>query len=162
MANAEEDFSFPATTTHPPPCFIESPPLWRPVTRLGNSGSFKDEEVEDKEKFNLCSSQEFKASNFYQRKSSCYDENYEDEKMDILWEDWNEEVSRTCGKTAEESDNSSPRRQVQICCVKALKLSKANGHMLSGKKASILVFISVLKKGFAMHHSRRSIKKHAW
>lgn len=88
--------------------------------------------------------------------------------MDLLWEDLNDDqLSRNRGKAAEEdSDISSPRRdeQVQIKCVKTLKLSKAkvNGHIISGKKTSILVFIKVLKKVFLMHNSQRAIKKSSW
>lgn len=92
--------------------------------------------------------------------------------MDFLWEDLNDKFSRNCGKNhavAEEdlSDNSSsPRRDddhVQVCCVKTLKLSKANGETISWKKASILVLIRfLLKKSFAMHDSGGSIKKLEW
>ncbi|KAG8378399.1 hypothetical protein BUALT_Bualt08G0133400 [Buddleja alternifolia] len=146
MATSEEDFSFPATTTDSPPCFIESPPLWRPSTSPTASHekpeNYKGKEVEDGEKFDSCFS---------------HDDD-EDEKMDLLWENLNDECSR---KVAENSDNSSPGREVQMKCGKALKLSKANGNMLSGKKPSILVFIKVLKKVFFMSNSRRPIKKRA-
>lgn len=87
--------------------------------------------------------------------------------MDILWEDLNEKFSRSCGKKiAEESDRSSPGRDddhVHVCCVKTLKLSKANGQPISWRKASILVLIRFLfKKSFAMHDSGGSIKKIEW
>ncbi|KAI3464404.1 hypothetical protein Pfo_021067 [Paulownia fortunei] len=165
MATAEEDFSFPATTSDSPPRFIESPPLWRhspsPTSRQEKPEKFKGKEVEDEEKFNLWSFKEFRASSINKRNSTSHDEE-EEEKMDMLWENLNDEFSRSCGKMAQNSDISSPGREVQISCAKALKLSKANGHMLSGKKPIILVFIKVLKKVFLTQNSHRTIKKRAW
>lgn len=169
MATAEEDFSFPATTTDSPPRFIDSPPLWRcspspapsPTAGHEKREKLKGKEVDDEEKFNLWSFQKFRARSIDKKNSNSHDED-EEEKMDMLWEDLNDEFSRSCGKMAQNSDTSSPGREVQINCVKALKLSKANGHMLSGKKPSILVFIKVLKKVFLMHNSHRTIKKRSW
>lgn len=88
------------------------------------------------------------------------DDDEDDEKMDLLWEDLDEKFSRNYEKIVEEqSDNSSPGRNVKICCVKRLKLSKQNGL-----KASILELIRFLmKKGFSMHNSAgNSIKKIEW
>ncbi|KAL7118141.1 hypothetical protein ACP275_03G116700 [Erythranthe tilingii] len=141
---AEEDFSFQITATGSPPEFIESPPLWRcfststtiasPQENLENS---KGKEVQNEEE--------------------------DEDKMDMLWEDLNDEFSRIgCGSKAQiRSDVSSPGREVKISCVKALKLSKANRNMFDGKKPSILVFIKVLKKVFVVQNSHRTIKKHA-
>ncbi|KAL3830275.1 hypothetical protein ACJIZ3_019077 [Penstemon smallii] len=84
-------------------------------------------------------------------------------KMDMLWEDLNEELSKSLEKIPRNSDISSTGKEVHMSCVnvKALKLLKANGHMMgSGKKPSILVFVNVLKKAFVVHNSRcSSIKK---
>ncbi|KAL2231906.1 uncharacterized protein LOC105177640 [Sesamum indicum] len=151
MATAEEDFSFPATTTDSPPRFIESPPLWRhspsPTSHHQKPEKSRDKRVEDEEKFS------FQPSLLHED---------EEEKMDMLWEDLNDESSRSCGKMEQNSDIPSPGREVQVSCVKALKLSKANGGRLSGKKLDILVLINVLKKVFLMHSSHRTIKKQAW
>lgn len=164
MATAEEDFTFPNSS---PPRFLDSPPLWRRSTASRHEG-------EDVERiFNFPSFQELRGSTSdHDHERNCtisHDEGDQDqEKMDLLWEDLNDDqFSRNRGKAAEEdSDISSPRReeQVQIKCVKTLKLSKAkvNGHIISGKKTSILVFIKVLKKVFLMHNSQRGIKKSSW
>ncbi|KAK4413294.1 hypothetical protein Salat_2742000 [Sesamum alatum] len=155
MATAEEDFSFPATTTDSPPRFIESPPLWRhspsPTSHHQKPKRSKGKEAEDEEKFNFAP-------------SLLHHEDDEEEKMDMLWEDLNDESSRSCGKMEQGSDiASSPGREVQVSCVKALRLSKANGGgRLSEKKLGILVLINVLKKIFLMHTSHSTIKKQAW
>ncbi|KAH6789053.1 hypothetical protein C2S51_004059 [Perilla frutescens var. frutescens] len=163
--DGEEDFTFPATITNPPPCLLESPPLWPPVGRPGGNSEIEDEW----NNFNLCSLQQFKRNTITLRENFCYvdHDDYKEEKMDILWEDLNEKFSRNCGKNiiAEESDNSSPGRDdhVHVCCVKTLKLSKANGQPISWRKASILVLIRFLfKKSFPMHNSGGSIKKLDW
>ncbi|KAH6765198.1 hypothetical protein C2S52_014251 [Perilla frutescens var. hirtella] len=152
MATTEEDFTFP---TDSPPRFFDSPPLWR----RSSSAAAKGKEVGDGGIFNPPYFQEMRGGSAKVRScTSLHDEDDEEqEKMDLLWENLNDDQ---CGKTAQNSDISSPRRDVQISCVKALKLSKASGrHMISGKKTSILVFIKVLKKVFLMHNSQRAIKK---
>ncbi|XP_047978783.1 uncharacterized protein LOC125220675 [Salvia hispanica] len=145
-----EEFTFPATTANPPPCLLESPPLWPAVAKHG----------EDEWSFNLCDSfQEFKRSTITFRENFCYvdddDDDSREEKMDVLWEDLNEKFSK---KKDSSGDSNSPGR---VCCVRTLKLSK--GNTISWKKASILVLIRfLLNKGFAMHDSAPSIKKLEW
>lgn len=83
------------------------------------------------------------------KERNCRDEDAGEEKMDLLWEDLNEDqFARNCEKFAQSSEN-----------IKGLKLSKRNGRMVSGKKTSILVFIKILKKVFLMHNSQRAMKK---
>lgn len=165
--DVEEDFTFPATITNPPPCLLESPPLWPPVGRPGNSGF--EEADEEEWRLKLCALQELHRRNSITlRQNFCYvddrDEE-EEEKMDILWEDLNEKVY---GEESEQRRSSSSRPgedddHVHVCCVKTLKLSKANGPAVSWRKASILVLIRFLfKKSFAMHDSGGSIKKIEW
>ncbi|GFP81359.1 hypothetical protein PHJA_000279200 [Phtheirospermum japonicum] len=146
MATLEDDFTFPAAAaTDSPPRFIDSPPLWRrPTTAHEKPGKLKGKEAE-----------EFK-------KSRNFNED-EEEKMDVLWENLNDESSRNGGKIAENRDisSSSPEDGVQIRCAKSLKLSRTNGQMFSGKKPIIFVFIKVVKKVLLMQNSHR-IKKQAW
>ncbi|KAL6525217.1 hypothetical protein OROMI_030810 [Orobanche minor] len=154
MATLEEDFSFPATaTTDSPPHFVESPPLWR---RPNKSRIFKCKEVEDEEMTTLRSFQEFKKSMDLEEGGD------EAERMDILWENLNDECSINRAVPEENTDpSSSPGMGVRISCTaKSMKLSGANGHMFSCKKKPIiLVFIKVVKKVFThMEHSHR-IKK---
>ncbi|KAL2497304.1 Uncharacterized protein Adt_22854 [Abeliophyllum distichum] len=137
MASREEDFSFPATDS--PSQFVDSPPLWWRTSseascsenpkKIGeNSGNILEE------KFNFFSSKNTShnpRTNYFSADDKA---NEEEEKMDMLWEDLNEEFSS-----------------------KTLKLLKAK------KKPSILVFLKVLKRVFVMHNSRHhSIKKRAW
>lgn len=164
MATWEEDFTFPATTTNPPPRFIDSPPLWRCSTAPSPTSpeNSKGKEVDKEEKVVLRSFQEFKANNINTRDIISRDDDEEEEKMDMLWQDLNDEFSRNSGKIAQNCDVHSPGNGVEINCVKALKLSKNNGHMISGKKTNILVFIKALKKVFLLHNSHRTIKKRSW
>ncbi|KAL8482599.1 hypothetical protein ACS0TY_028680 [Phlomoides rotata] len=134
MATLEEDFTFPATTTTPLPRFIDSPPFWRcstapsPTSHLTKSPENSKDKGEDKEeKLILRSFQEFEA-NIINKRDIISNDDEEEEKMDMLWEDLNDEFSKNSGKITRNScDVSSP----EIKCVKALKLSKNNGHVIS-------------------------------
>ncbi|KAL3638737.1 hypothetical protein CASFOL_016644 [Castilleja foliolosa] len=159
MATLEDDFTFPAAANggNSPPHFIESPPLWRrPTTADEKPDKLKGKEAKDDEKSKLCSFQDqFK-------KSSNFVNEDEEEKMDVLWENLNDESSRNGVKIAEECDvSSSSSSRVQIRCAKSLRLSRANGQMFSSKKPIVLVFIEVMKKVLLKHNSNR-IKKQAW
>ncbi|KAL6512104.1 hypothetical protein OROGR_021701 [Orobanche gracilis] len=148
MATLEEDFSFPATSaTDSPPPFVESPRLW---SRPNESRTFKWKELEDEEITTLRPFQEFKKRRDLQ-------EGGEEERMDILWENLNDECSINRAEAAEDGDPppSPGRRGVRISCTATtMKLSGGNGHMFSCKKKPIiLVFIKVVKKVFThMEH----------
>ncbi|CAK9155492.1 unnamed protein product [Ilex paraguariensis] len=161
---ATEDFSFP-TITDTPPRFIESPPLWR-------SPSLASHQVETRREASRADDHGEntfpvpKQISYSQRKSfSCIERGAriessddEDDKMDMLWEDFNEEFSRSC-ESGLESD-ISPGRMVELSCVQALKLSKNGGHALARKRPpSLVVFMKVLKKFFLVHNSHRPINK---
>ncbi|PIN10899.1 hypothetical protein CDL12_16501 [Handroanthus impetiginosus] len=156
MATIGEDFTFPTTSSGSPPRFLDSPPLWRPNPGQEKQEKSKGKEVEDEEKL-IKAKRKSKGKEVEdegklikaKRKSPYHDHEDEDEeKMDMLWEDLNDESSRNSEKIGQKSD----------VCVKALKLSKANGK----KNLSIVVFIKVLKKFFLMHNSHRTIKKRSW
>ncbi|KAK6775569.1 hypothetical protein RDI58_026570 [Solanum bulbocastanum] len=142
----QDDFSFP-TITNTPPRFLESPPLWR-TTSVASSRLCKNPNHEENlDMFPLIS------NNINQRKSFSHiegvaamkrmiedeDEDEEEEKMDMLWENLNEEMSNkimtktSCGKNT---------KKVEYKCVKSLNLSKAS------KRPSLVVLIKVLKKVF--------------
>ncbi|KAL2513279.1 Uncharacterized protein Adt_18879 [Abeliophyllum distichum] len=148
----EEDFSFPATTADSPPRFIDSPPLWRSVSvpPPHETPERLDGKEESKETCNNNQRKNFSRNMKIERREEEEEEDVDDEeeKMDMLWEDLNEEYSR---------NNSD--RDVQTSCVKTLKLSKFNRHSLSGKKLSILLLMKILRKVFFVHNSRCSIKK---
>ncbi|KAL9449460.1 hypothetical protein AB3S75_011399 [Citrus x aurantiifolia] len=159
-STTEGEFSFPIITeTHP--SSIDSPPLWHlsPAASPNHNSSY-----------NKLSNEEY----CKQRKSCSNIDTYhyktegdqEENKMDILWEDYfNEEVS-----TMEAIKSSGGDHSVELGRVRALKLCKNwNGAIFSAaKKPSIVVFMKVLKKLFLLnnnsHHRRpRSVKNNkAW
>nr|XP_027093645.1 uncharacterized protein LOC113714047 [Coffea arabica] len=176
----EEDFSFP-TTTDTPPRFIESPRLWRTTSLVSPSHETPKGE-DDAEGFKFlcyCTSNDKKSKSAFQRKSFSHiecgmktrrhedgnfgsdheDEDDQKEKMDMLWEDFNEEFSRNSKSSPSsmaDSDHQhmSMMKMLNFGCVQPpLKLSRPN------KKPSILEFMKVLKKRFLLQNSHRSTKK---
>ncbi|KAH0776044.1 hypothetical protein KY290_007455 [Solanum tuberosum] len=145
----QDDFSFP-TITNTPPRFLESPPLWR-TTSVASSRVQKSPNHDHEENLDMSSLISNKSNNINQRKSFSHiegvaamkrmieDEDEEEEKMDMLWENLNEEMSNkimtktSCGKNT---------KKVEYKCVKSLNLSKAS------KRPSLVVLIKVLKKVF--------------
>ncbi|GER27490.1 malate dehydrogenase [Striga asiatica] len=139
MASLEEDFTFPAAAGGG-----ESPPLWRPTAAYESPAELK-----------LISFQEFEKRRSKSEKIG-YTPEDEEEKMDVLWEDLNDECSRSCG------DCSSPGTGVAMSCAKPLRLSRGNRQMFSGKKPIILVLIKVVKKVLLLKQNSHRIKKQAW
>ncbi|MCE0481437.1 hypothetical protein HAX54_039205 [Datura stramonium] len=152
----QDDFSFP-TITNTPSCFLESPPLWRPTSVASNRlqknptsdhsyiASTKGEDHEEHLDMSPL------MSNYInQRKSFSYIEGVaamkrifedeEEEKMDMLWENLNEEISNQI--TTRTSCGKDHTKKVDYKCVKSLNLSKAS------KRPSLVVLIKVLKKVF--------------
>lgn len=102
------------------------------------------------------------------RLSPAKDSNEEDkeEKMDVLWEDFNEELSGSSSSSSSSSSSrlkpgkrsGSGRDMAEMGCAQALKLSKNPGTanaIFSSRKPGFVVFIKVLKKLFLLHHSHR-------
>ncbi|CAI9787008.1 unnamed protein product [Fraxinus pennsylvanica] len=151
MASGEEGFSF--LTTYSPPQSVNSPPLWphtnseascskKPKNIGENSGNIHEE---------ICRFPTSKNTSHNSRTNFTTDDssNDEEEKMDMLWEDLNEEFTSPTSDT-------SPAREVKISRVRTLKLLEAK------KKPSIVVFLKVLKRVFVMNNCRhQSIKKRA-
>lgn len=171
-----DDFSFP-TTTNPPPLFIGSPPLWHRTssTPSPHKQTQRKSPKEDDEGEENCNSKE-KSFNRKERKSFSYVEqgpkaaqegrgwrNIGEEKMDLLWEDFNEElksriqVSEYC-KNSEVSPGRRPANQ--FACVQGKRLLKiGGGTVCSGKRPGVVVFMKVLKRVFLLHSSHRTVKK---
>lgn len=84
----------------------------------------------------------------------------EEEKMDMLWEDFNEELSRSRGRpdvssSWSSSTSTSPRETAELGGVKARMVSGANGALVSARRTpapGVVVLIKVLKKLFLLHH----------
>ncbi|XP_039065502.1 uncharacterized protein LOC120210931 [Hibiscus syriacus] len=109
-----EEFSFPTTTTDLFSCGIESPPLWNVSPAVSPVRKAKGKEGEHEN---------------------------EEEKMDMLWEDFNEELG---GGSRERSSEQNT------------KLWKINGGMFSSstRRVGIRVFMKVLRKLFLLHSSQ--------
>ncbi|OAY35211.1 hypothetical protein MANES_12G081400v8 [Manihot esculenta] len=139
-----EDFSFPKIT-NPLPQFSVSPSLWHV-----SSVVYPDDERE--------------AAGFADYKSSsCFEsgELDEEEKMDMLWEDFNEELQRVSSLSNKNqlSDQRSlssagGHQDLQLCCVQALNMSKP-GSIYQPKKQSLVLVVKVLKKIFSLQNQLR-------
>lgn len=77
-----------------------------------------------------------------------------EEKMDMLWEDFNEEVifMKKRNQNSESDSGDCSKEMVQFGCVKVLTISKGN-------KAGVVALLKVLRKMFLIH-SRQ--KQHPW
>ncbi|KAI4352853.1 hypothetical protein L6164_007065 [Bauhinia variegata] len=164
---ATEDFSFPAISdTHP--CAIDSPPLWNlspvgspipyPVFSEGKREKRSYEEDCFEAKF-VTRSQRRSFSyiqNRQRRSGEDYEDHDEEDKMDMLWEDFNEELSLTTG-----SATSSSREVVELRYPSLLKVSKANnGALVSSKnKPGMVMLVKVLKKLFSLSNSQGKPRK---
>ena len=81
-----------------------------------------------------------------------------EEKMDMLWEAFNEELKRVCSKK-----EAPPPGVVEVCCVQALEMSPRRtngGGVVSHRRQSVVVVgLKVLKKMFLLHNSARFIMR---
>ncbi|KAJ9171030.1 hypothetical protein P3X46_019083 [Hevea brasiliensis] len=140
-----EDFSFPKIT-NPLPHFAISPSLWRVSSIV-----YPDDERE--------------AAGFAGKSLSSLESEVlanKEEKMDMLWEDFNEELQRVSSlgknKQLSESPSSSPssstrdHQELQLYCVQAVTMSKP-GSVYQPKKQSLVMVVKVLKKIFLLQKS---------
>ncbi|KAK9270066.1 hypothetical protein L1049_025639 [Liquidambar formosana] len=168
---ATEDFTFPSITTTPSR-FIDSPPLWR-VSSPAFSDSCLDQPAATTRDARRGREEEDvfapKPVNHYsQRKSfSCVESSLkkgtgdssedEEDKMDMLWEDFNEELlsKRNCSRPDSDHTLTSKGEKVELGCVKALAVSKTSSRaMVSARRrpAGMVVFVKVIKKLFLLHN----------
>ncbi|XP_057975197.1 uncharacterized protein LOC131162600 [Malania oleifera] len=146
-AAAADDFSFPAVADAFPR-FAESPPLWRP--------SSADERANERRSFSCME--------MNSKRTHTQDQGEEEEKMDMLWEDFNDELMlrRSCEACRARCD-SSDRDAAELGCVGPLKMTKRSGAaVLPGRKPGVVVFMKALKKLFVLHHFHRPLKRHAF
>ncbi|XP_020221907.1 uncharacterized protein LOC109804484 [Cajanus cajan] len=152
-----EEFSFPRindTCAHN----IDSPPLWN-LSPAASPNPYQGIKGEENEFFRA------KLVAEAQRKSFSYVENCrkkigleeeEDERMDLLWEDLNEELYTTTG-----SATSSSREVVEFRCVPSLTVANANkGALLPTRnKPGMVVIVKVIKKLFSINNSQGNPEK---
>ncbi|KAF9670649.1 hypothetical protein SADUNF_Sadunf13G0090800 [Salix dunnii] len=180
-----EDFTFPIFTD-PISCSIDSPPLWclspdqaspdhyheETSKESSTEGEESDQEEESyKDCFpteptiylaprkSLSSIEELGAaaiSNLVRRNSSRNDD--KEEKMDMLWEDFNTEERLTRSHSSSRLDTET----VSMGCVEALSMSKPNNGtaIFSPRKPGLVVFMRVMKRFFLLHNSQKSVNKH--
>ncbi|XP_057481939.1 uncharacterized protein LOC130768843 [Actinidia eriantha] len=147
-----DDFSFPTFTERVTNCII-SPPLCHT-----SWWAFSDYHPGDegREKLVRESSSVIGSERGNIDDGDKSDGEAEEEKMDMLWEDFNEELKRAeSGGSESESDETRPKRDtVELCCVQALQISKtSSGLSLSiSKKPGVVVVFKVLKKLLSMNN----------
>lgn len=155
-----EDFSFPRindTCAHN----IDSPPLWN-LSPAASPNPYQGNKREENDCFGE------KLIGQAQRKSfSCVeigrrrfglddDDDDQEDKMDLLWEDFNEELSSTTG-----SATSSSREVVELRCDPHLTVAKTNNGKLvpTKNKHGMVVIVKVLKKLFSINNVQGKPRK---
>ncbi|OAY23703.1 uncharacterized protein LOC110606492 [Manihot esculenta] len=184
----EDYFSFP-TTTDTTSSAIDTPPLWRLSPAASPDfchGTTKTEEEEEEEEdsdqdedYQDCLpthqpikySTQIKSCSWAERGGGAKldDENEDkEEKMDMLWEDFNEELSIKRSPSSLRFD--SDIHMVKMGCIHQIQSLRSSTKttstaMVSPKKppaaaASLVVFIKVLKKLFLLHNSHTHLSVH--
>lgn len=168
LAMATEDFTFPISTD-PVSWSIDSPPLWclSPDPYHGETSKESSTEGEERDQDEQVFKHSFptepikhltQGKSFSRREelgSAAISElvrrngglNDKEEKMDMLWEDFNTEETLTRSHSSSRLDSEA----VHTGCVKALRLSKPG----------LVVFMKVLKSLFLIHNSHRSVMHHS-
>ncbi|XP_050945546.1 uncharacterized protein LOC103500054 [Cucumis melo] len=167
----EDDFSFPTALEPFNRCGVDSPPLWRlspsasPISyrqQISCDRNFRDT-ASDGEISNRFPSASFQRRRRFLSDAAVNGEEEEEEeeavaeKMDVLWENFNEELSRSrrsrLMKTAELEENEIVKARQRMA---ELNLPETSGAMATGRKATgKTAFVKVLKKLFLMHSSSR-------
>ncbi|PON58449.1 hypothetical protein PanWU01x14_166610 [Parasponia andersonii] len=160
-----EDFSFP--TGNFPSC-IESPPLWHSSPAASSTDSDHQEETpkleeeeEEEEEVVVSGASEFSCIENGQKmvkrdgkEKQDEDEDDEDddegEKMDLLWENFNEEGQSSSSR----ADSDNFERVKGGCVHQALKLSRTRN------KPAMVMVLKILRKLFLLHNSHHHHHHH--
>ncbi|RDX80021.1 hypothetical protein CR513_39475, partial [Mucuna pruriens] len=153
-----EEFSFPRindTCAHN----IDSPPLWN-LSPAASPNPYQGKKKGE----NDCFGAKLVAES--QRKSFSYVENVrkrigleeEEDRMDLLWEDFNEELYSTTTGSA----TSSSREVVEFRCASALTVAKSNDGALfpTRNKPGMVLIVKVIKKLFSINNSQERALVH--
>ena len=150
-----DDFSFPVVQTPVAHQFSVNPPSFWCVSSQSFSGYSCEGDDDDRGRRSggCCSPREREEMKGVE------------EKMDTLWEDFNEELQRVCSKKEgmggswKSGDGEAPA-VMEVCCVQALEMSRrTGGGVLSHKRHSAVMVLKVLKKMFLLHNSARLIRR---
>ncbi|GKV25381.1 hypothetical protein SLEP1_g34829 [Rubroshorea leprosula] len=157
-----EDFSFPKIAKPIPQQFMFSPSLWR-VSSIIYPDNAVDEELGDKREVE------------FPRKS--FSEKDIEEKMDMLWEDFNEELKRASSLgsnkgmkrlsgSREKGSESSRESTEELYCPQGLRVCKVGSESTTGGPVchrrvgnNGMVVMKVLRKFFLLHSLVRIKKK---
>ncbi|KAJ4964645.1 hypothetical protein NE237_016494 [Protea cynaroides] len=162
-----DDFSFP-TISESIPRFVASPSLWNVSYEVFSDSSYgtrgeKEEEKHGRKKFPMSDRDIIKLANEDMSKD-------DEEKMDMLWENFNDELRRVSSlrKNKEDAgrlrkggdwDSGMSEEKAELYCVKALKMSKTSSHgIFSPKKPRLFTMVKVVKKLLLLHNSHCSKK----
>eukprot|EP00262_Sarcandra_glabra_P001463 TRINITY_DN1157_c3_g1_i1.p1 TRINITY_DN1157_c3_g1~~TRINITY_DN1157_c3_g1_i1.p1 ORF type:complete len:170 (+),score=32.25 TRINITY_DN1157_c3_g1_i1:152-661(+) len=165
QAAASDDFSFPTIADQDSLCKLRLPGLWFVTSTVseycdGDAEKLPEDGGSAIKQRRLPLIEGSVNSNDIQRETELSDNGtnsvikdnkcLEEERMDMLWEDFNDELERSKA-IGSESDTGSPQ-MAELCCVQALKMSKSSS-MLPHRRQSLLVVLKVLKKLFLLHNS---------
>ncbi|KAJ8478565.1 hypothetical protein OPV22_022292 [Ensete ventricosum] len=82
----------------------------------------------------------------------------DEEKMDMLWEDFNEELARvSCDRKRMAKEGSSSATEQH--CAEALKDAKSGGGLIHRRTPSLILMVKVLKKLFLIQRAVSSKKQ---
>ncbi|OWM65737.1 uncharacterized protein LOC116199353 [Punica granatum] len=145
-----EDFSFPSATESLP-CLIDSPPLWRASSPPSFSRHHEHEEWRsasvDEEPAIGAGAGAVPVPGKKGGGSLSMDE----EKMDMLWEDFNEELLSSSPLKIRRRGKSEKDMSGRFGCVKSLSISKANAD-----RPGVVALLKVLRKLFLIHSSNQN------
>ena len=160
MLRVTEEFSFPKVSTNPIPHFTISPSLWRVSSLVYPDDNNLDEDnnVRDGGDGFCRNSCAYLEESKIKRETTTDGARLEssEEKMDMLWEDFNEEIHTVDKKKEAKSKRLSRSRgldsqsedlqMVEFCCLQALKMSKTS------KRTNMVVVMKALKKFFFLRN----------
>lgn len=166
---SSEDFSFPKIS-NPLPHFAISPSLWRVTSVVYPDFSEEEEEHEPEKKLTRKSfSCSFETDRDHHNQENNRLSSADEEKMDMLWEDFNEELPRGSSMDAKKlkhhlqaeiSSSESCRhvrmKQQQVCSVKTMKGSNNTERRIicqPKRYNNFVVLAKVLKKIFLLQNS---------
>lgn len=139
---ATNDFSFPKVADQNIAHLTFTPSLWRISSRVFSD--FHCENINDG-----------KIRNLHTKSLSELLGDQAEEKMDMLWEEFNDEFQV---KDSENDKQVELGESMELCCVKqqALKMNeRANGIVASSRKRRIVVGMKVMKRLFLLYKMAR-------
>ncbi|KAL2324726.1 hypothetical protein Fmac_023784 [Flemingia macrophylla] len=134
-----EDFSFPKISDTCA-CSIDSPPLWNISPKASSSPYQVLGERSKGDEAKLVSKSHKKCFSCVQNGKRITRVDDEEEPMDLLWEDFNEELS-----SATKCATSSSREMVEFRCTKPLTVAKTRSALLQTRnRPAVVVIVKII------------------